>query len=454
MAANSDIFAFEDIQKLKLPSLNKLSSLQVFQVFRFAAPFVISIILVRLLDQQNVGIYESLLLIGTSFTFFWVSGIINTFIPYYHSIEIEKRPVLIFNIYLVLALFSAITFLTLLILQPVLFNSVKYQGSANSTIYIYYLIYNLFNAPAFLMEYLLLVKNRPRIIVWYGAIISTIQVLALTVPLAIGYSLETGVLFLALSSFLKFLLLTIYVTRISSFTLSVDLVKSFLKQALPAMLTLIVGGSMVYIDSYIVMHYYDKAQFAIYRYGAQEMPLVLLMANALSNVYSGEIAQARLNNKILQGLEKMKISSERLMHALFPITILLILGSRFLFTHVYTHGFLESAAIFNVFMLLTISRLVFPQTLMLGMLKNKELLYINSAEWVINLVLDFVFYFQFGMIGIAYATVLAYFMAMIMQMIYLKREGFTLKDYIPVKTWSIYTGFVILAFVFGQMLVK
>jgi O-antigen/teichoic acid export membrane protein len=434
---------------LKLPSLNKLSSLQTFQIFRFGAPFIVSIILVRLLDQNSIGVYESLTLIGSSFTFFWVSGVINTFIPYYHSITQEKRPALIFNVYLVLFALSIITSLVLFILQPVLF---KQSYIIHKHIFSYYLLYNLFNAPSFMMEYLLLVKNRPRIIVGYGILISSLHILTLIIPLSLGFSLETSILIFALSSTFKFILLTFYVLKISSFEISPKLIKPFLEKAFPAMLTLIVGGSMVYIDSYIVMHYYDKAQFAIYRYGAQEMPLVLLMANALSNVYSGDIAQAHLNKKILAGLARMKESSTRLMHALFPVTILLILSSSFLFTHVYTHGFIESAAIFNVFMLLTISRLVFPQTVMQGMLRNRELLYTNMAEWIINLVLNFLFLSWFGMIGIAYATVFAYFCATIMQMIYLKKLGFVLKDYIPLKTWTVYTAIVIISFAMGQFM--
>jgi O-antigen/teichoic acid export membrane protein len=427
---------------LKIPALNKLSSLQLFQVFRFGAPFAVSVVLVRLISQQGIGIYESLGLIGGSFTFFWVTGTINTFIPYYHSVSEEKRPALIFNVYIILVSLSILCFGVLVALKPMLFpmgsSSALYELSPNGHLYIFYLIYNLFNAPAFLMEYLLLLKNRSKAIVLYGILISGMQILSLTVPLMLHYSLETSVLVLAISSILKFVVLTIYVGRTGIPQISVAMLKAFGNKALPAVLTLVVGGSMPYIDAYIALKFYNKAQFAIYTYGAREMPLVALMANALSNVFSGDIAAAHLAKNIHLSFKGLKASSVRLMHSLFPVTIVLIISSRFLFSHVYSPAFLASAGIFNAFMLLSISRLIFPQTVLMALMKNRTLLIFNSIEWIVNLVLDFVFLHYFGLIGIAYATVIAYFLEKVIEIIYLSHIGYKPSDYIPLKTWSFY----------------
>ena len=422
---------------MKLPAFNRLNSLQIFQVLRFGAPFVVSVILVRLLSQQSIGLFESLTLIGTSFTFFWVSGIINTFIPYYHSIEEEKRPVLIFNVYGLLACLSVLCFLVLFALKPLFFShsrlSVQAIVAFKGHLYFYFLVYNFFNAPAFFMEYLLMVKNRPKAVIGYGVFSFFSQILLITVPLYLGVPLPTAVLILAGSSFLKFLLLSGYVFKIGKVVFSYELIKVFLNKATPAILTLIVGGSMPYIDSFIVLHFFDKPTFAVYQYGAREMPLVLLMANALSNVFSGDIAKSHIDQNVPESLEKLKRGSKNLMHRLFPITIILILFSRFLFTHVYSSAFVGSAAIFNVFMLLTVSRLIFPQTVLSGLLKNKQMLLFGAYEWVINLVLDFLFLYWFGLIGIAYATVISYYVERAIQINYLNKIGYAPRSYIPVK---------------------
>ncbi len=437
---------------MKLPALNRLNSLQVFQILRFGAPFIVSIILVRLIDQQTIGVYESLTLIGASFTYFWVSGVINTFIPYYHSVEAEKRPVLIFNVFVLLVSLSLVCFALLLVLKPVFFKPDSFSVGLQSHLYLYFLVYNLFNAPAFFMEYMLMVKNRPKAVVEYGLFSFSVQILALIVPLFLGYSLSVAVLVLAAGSFLKFILLSGYVSRISKPVFSFDIIKIFLNKAVPAILTLIVGGSMPYIDSYIVLHFFNKPTFAVYQYGAREMPLVLLMANALSNVFSGDIAASHIIKNVPGTLEKLKHGSQRLMHRLFPVTIILIIFSRFLFGHVYSSAFVGSAAIFNVFMLLTISRLIFPQTVLTGLLKNKQMLLFGGIEWIINLVLDFVFLYWFGLIGIAYATVIAYYVERAIQVNYLSKIGYAPASYIPVKVWGVYSLVVVGVYVFGVIM--
>ncbi len=437
---------------LKLPALNRLNSLQIFQVLRFGAPFIVSIILVRLIDQKSIGVYESLTLIGTSFTYFWVSGIINTFIPYYHSLETEKRPQLVFNVFILLASLSALCFIVILFLKPVFFNPTTLSDQPDDNLYLYFLIYNLFNAPAFMMEYLLMIKNKPKAVVSYGVFSFLVQVLCLIFPLLLGSSLQTAVLILALGGFLKFLLLSINVLRSSHPILSFEMIKVFGSKAVPAILTLIVGGSMPYIDSFIVLHFFDKPTFAIYQYGAREMPLVLLMANALSNVFSGDIARSHLDKNIPASLEKLKNGSRNLMHRLFPLSIILIISSRFLFGHVYSSAFEGSAGIFNVFMLLTVSRLIFPQTVLSGLLKNKQMLLFGAIEWVINLILDFAFLYWFGIIGIAYATVISYYAERAIQVIYLNRIGYAPMTYIPVKIWGFYSLVIVGVYVLEKVL--
>src|SRR6185437_5257108 len=238
-----------------------------------------------------------------------------------------------FNVFALLVSLSLVCFLVLMFLKPVFFNPNSLSPGPQNHLYLYFLVYNLFNAPAFFMEYLLMVKNRPKAVVVYGLFSFSVHILSLSVPLFFGSSLQTAVLVLAAGSFLKFVLLSAYVSRISKPVFSLDIIKVFLNKAVPAILTLIVGGSMPYIDSYIVLHFFNKPTFAVYQYGAREMPLVLLMANALSNVFSGDIAVSHTIKNVPATLEKLKQGSQRLMHRLFPITIILIIFSRFLFSH-------------------------------------------------------------------------------------------------------------------------
>ena len=54
------------------------------------------------------------------------------------------------------------------------------------------------------------------------------------------------------------------------------------------------------------------------------------------------------------------------MHLLYPLSIVLLWVSEFLFVQVFDPAFRESAAIFNVYLLILTNRLIFPHTVIIG----------------------------------------------------------------------------------------
>lgn len=394
--------------------------------------FFSSVILAKIIhDQKVISIYESLMLISASTAYFWVTGSINAFIPYYHSREETEKPGIIFNVFVFLSLIAAVYGIVLWGVGGFMFHGDKLT-------YSYFLIYALFNGPSFLVEYVLLLKHRPKQLAIYGIGTALIQLSCIAIPLLMGYTITECILALAIFNALKYVLLCLLVFRNQQAKLDWRVIKEFAIKSYPLMITLLFGGSMPYIDSYLVKYFF-KDQFVIYQYGAREMPLVFLMANALSNVLSGDIADMQFRSELHVGFQKIKSSSTRLMHFLFPLTILLILISKPLFRIFYTPDFVPAAYIFNIYMLLSISRLVFPQTIMLGLQKNQALFKISILEWIINLVMDLVLMQYWGIEGIAFATVIAFFTEKLINMLYLKRLGYAVKDYVPIRAWSLYS---------------
>ncbi len=97
------------------------------------------------------------------------------------------------------------------------------------------------------------------------------------------------------------------------------------------------------------------------------------------------------------------------MHYLFPFTILLMLTSKWLYPIVFNAGFLKSANVFNIYLLLIVSRMVFPQTLLIGMRRTGILLFASATEILIAVILGLILIRPFGINGVAYASVIAFF---------------------------------------------
>jgi O-antigen/teichoic acid export membrane protein len=168
----------------------------------------------------------------------------------------------------------------------------------------------------------------------------------------------------------------------------------------------------------------------------------MLLANALSTAMLPEFAN---KNLLKQNLIKLKTSVTRLSHFLFPVTAVLLMITHSVFPIIFNPKFAESATIFNIYLLIIISRLLLPQTLLNGLQISKPIMTAALLELILNVSLSLILVRFLGINGIAFATFIAYLIEKIYLSIEVKRRlNVGLTDYIPVKIYTIYS-FTILA---------
>jgi O-antigen/teichoic acid export membrane protein len=215
--------------------------------------------------------------------------------------------------------------------------------------------------------------------------------------------LEEALFGLVASSVLRFVITIGLLVKYAEFKLDTSFIQQFLVMAGPLMAATLLSGSAEYLDGFIVSKYFDEGTFAVYRYGAKEFPLVLLLANAFSNGMVPKVAQLGVS----EAVKTIKQESLKLMHLFFPVSIGFMLVSEWIYPRLFNADFTESAAVFNVYLLLVVSRLVFPQTLLIGLKKTKTIMTVAGLELAVNFGLSILFVQQFGLVGIAFATVIA-----------------------------------------------
>ena len=126
----------------------------------------------------------------------------------------------------------------------------------------------------------------------------------------------------------------------------------------------------------------------------------------------------------------LKEKTLNLFHWIFPLSIILMLTSSWWFPKIFNLHFIESASIFNVFLLVIISRLIFPQTILIAFGKTKMVLLISVLETILNIILSVIFVQYFGLIGIAFGTFLAYLFEKTTLAIYLSyQHGISFSKY-------------------------
>lgn len=390
--------------------INKISSLQIFQIIRFASLFLIGVVFAKsTLTTQEIGNYETLIMISGAVSFFWISGIIQTFLPLYKNNKSLKNShnsskIAIFNLFILITFFSILVALIVFFARDSFVNLVNQPSQLNYfDIFIWYI---LLNNPTFIIEYILLLKNKNKQIIFYGLVSYFLQFLFVVIPVLLNFGLVYSIIGLIAISIIRICLLIILLFKYSVFQISFSFIKEHLKLATPLILSLIISGSAQYIDSLIITSKFNADKFAIFRYGARELPFVVLLATAFSNAMLTEFNEGFNLSEVLK---KIKKYSSKLMHFLFPLTFILLVTSKWFYPILFNINFSESYKVFNVYLLLIISRLVFPQTILVGLKYTKIIFWVSSFELLINIILSLILINYFGISGVAIATVIAYF---------------------------------------------
>ncbi|MBE0666618.1 MAG: polysaccharide biosynthesis C-terminal domain-containing protein [Bacteroidales bacterium] len=207
-----------------------------------------------------------------------------------------------------------------------------------------------------------------------------------------------------------------------------------------------ISGSAQYIDGIIISaKYEDPGVFAMFSYGAKEFPLVLLLATGLSNAL---LPRFSTREGMRESLGILRRKSKKLMHYLFPVSMVMMLFARWLYPRVFTVEFTRSADVFLIYLLLIVPRLVFPQTIVIGRKKTNVTMITAIVELAINIPLSLLLIKPYGVVGVALATFLVYSFEKVFLIWYVwAKMKIKPSQYIPVATWLIYSILLVGLFV-------
>lgn len=426
-------------------NVSNVTGLQVVNTLRFITFLVIAIVFTKIgLSKEQIGLFEISVFIVSITNFFWVTGIIQAFLPLYKGSrtygelanEDKRKSPEIFNTFLVLATFSLFVFGIGKFLQDH-FSVFGYSGEVpllNVTLW-----YLLLSSPANLVEYIYLVRNKSGNTLSYAYITYTIQLFAAILPPILGYDVIWSLRGLVFVSVIRNIWLFTLLYNYSRIKLSLPYIKELLIIATPLLFSALISGSAQYIDGVVVSVHFSADKFAVFRFGAKELPFVIMLATGLSNAMLTEFST---KENLRETLDKIKRKSLRIMHAMYPLSIVLLLFADPLYKLMFSPEFTRSADIFVVYLLTIISRMLFPHTILMGMKKTRAVLIVAVTEVILNILLSLWLVNHYGAVGVALATVIAYFVAKVSLITYNYISlNISPLEYIPVK-W--YIGYSIL----------
>lgn len=382
-----------------------------------------------------IGQFEYFLFTANALTFFWAMGMKNALLSYSPQFGRKDTKSLLRSVSL---LFLLISFC--LGLAVILFSIYRPDYGVDG-IRFYLALFLVLNTPSQLIEIILIIRKEAAALFW-ETILFYVGLLFLVIFTC--YSLESmlapvlAFLFWGAYRFLYFLILVFR----SKGEFSWAMLRGFVVFSFPLILHVLLGNGMEFVDGFIVKYFFDDDMFAYYRYGAKELPInsVIITAMALALIPTA-------TQDFEEGKTQIKKRISRIMDWMFPLTAVLIIVSPYLFAFFFSEEYVTSARIFNIYLLILISRVILAQVLMYAKHLNKELMYIALIEIVINIVLSLILVNTYGVIGIAYATLVAYIVQKVLLVLYCRKYlGVTFSEYMDTKKYYLYV--VALCFVY------
>jgi len=428
------------INKKNIWVSNTTKAYQIYQILRLVSLVLISLLLVKSsFDRNQTSAFELFLFIANIGSFFWTMGISNAILSYYPKLSSAEKTKFFTNIFvllqgigLVVGFISYITSgFSLAIGNPYIDNR------SLMLLAIYILLY----APTLLVESKYIIDKSSDILLRYGIILYGIQLVAVVIVVLFFHSIQSIFIVMVAWIFIKWIW-TIRTISLDLNQVSLKLIKIFLLFTLPIIAHILLGNGMEFIDGILVEKNFDSSQFSVYRYGAREFPIILILIGALRSVMIPEAV-----NDIHSTAQKIKNKTTKLILIFFPIAIVLIFISKYLFRYFYNEDYAYSALLFIIYLLIISSRIILSEVFIYAKHKNKTLMYVSFVELVFNIVLSIILMQFYGIAGIAFATFIAFLLSKMFLAYYTQKIlGIKLKEYLNIGIYLFFTLLLYIAF--------
>ena len=403
-----------------------------------------SIVLVQFqIESDRIRDFEWFIYLANVVSFFWGLGLKNAFMTYFPKLAAEAKERLIFNIGLLFLVFGCLAF--------VVVYAIDLPRMASLYSYLPWLFcFMVLGTTASLSEHILIVKQKSKELFYYA--FASYSVYFFGLSFLVYYFGEIQPLLIGLGAWacLRFIYFVYLIFDYGSFKIDFQLLTKFLFFGSPLIVHILMGAGMEYVDGYLVNAFFEKSDFTYYRYGARELPINTIFITALASAFI-PLAVTNLDASLLS----IKERTSRLMNFLFPISMGLILLSPYIFSIVYSEEYLVSAQIFNIYLLIICSRMLLPQVVIYAKHKNSFLMFVSIIEFGINICLSLYLMKYYGLYGIAFATVIAFFAQKILLVIYAWSVlNVSLSKYIDIPKYLLFTAALYATFCFSIFFLK
>lgn len=392
---------------------NKAGLLIAANFLKYAIGFILPMVLVRFLSQDDYGTYQQLSLVSSAATGIMVLGLPTSVYYFYHRVErLDRgRPTLIAQTQIMLLVSGIITATAIAVLA----GRIASRMSNPELIPLLppYAIYIGFFIAGEHFMHVMISQNRYGLAVSLEAIETVFRVALMVGLLLLGLALPALVAALVLYAVLRLLGRSFWLWRGEDSVREARWERRFpveqLSYSIPLAATTCIGLLGSLIDRGIVAMNFTPVDYAIYTVGALEIPLDVIFQSSVLNVLRASLpplVQAGNNAEIIRIWRE---SVRKLGLVVIPSLVFLSFNSHKFITVLFTARYAQSVSVFQIYLCLLPLHMLVLSVVPQVYGKTRLNLYVTAVTVVTNTILSLVLLKWVGILGPAMALVISYY---------------------------------------------
>ena len=411
---------------------------------------VSNMLLARFRTLSEYGTYSQILLVINLFTTLLMLGLPNSINYFLARAETQAEKAHFLSVYYTLSTALSMVIGFVLVLSIPLIEGYFHNPTIRH-FYYFLALYPWYSIISSSVENVLVVYQKTNSLMLYKVAVS---VLTLSVILVVkwagwGFS-EYMILFVGVHCLIA---LSVYgiANRVSGgigILFNKSLIKSIFVFSIPIGLATVVGTLNTEIDKLMIGYLMSTEQMSIYTNAARELPLTIVA----SSITAVLLPQLTIMIKRGQTKEALKLWGNAT--ELSYIVIAFLVSCIFVFaeealTILYSAKYLPGVGVFRVYTLNLLLRVTYFGIVLNACGKTKKIFWCSIYSLLLNMLLNPLFYYLFGMIGPAIATFLA---ILLIQLLQLKMTSvITDVSFSGVFPWKRLGGITVLNIVFAAV---
>jgi O-antigen/teichoic acid export membrane protein len=322
--------------------------LMLAKVIGFIFTLLLPLLVVRVLTKSDVGIYQQVFLVISTVSSILPFGF-SMSAYYFFSREKENINYYLFNILLFNFITGGIACLLLNLFPQAVGNFFKDEEMTRFApqigLVVWFWIFSAF------LEVVAIANQESRLATVFIILAQFTKSIFLVVGLVYWETVAAMLNAITIQVILQTIILCVYLNyRFKGFWKSFDskFFVKHLKYALPFGISGVLWTLQTDLHNYFIANKFSPEQVAIYRVGCFELPLMVLLYEAIASVLIPKISKLQSEGKIREMIELTATAMNKLAFFYFPLFTFFLITAQTFITTLFTEKYAESVPIFLI----------------------------------------------------------------------------------------------------------